>query len=49
MPSKVAKATGLHYNTIRDVRSNPHANPSHSTLKALSDYLEGKGGEGAAP
>ena len=40
MPSKVAKATGLHYNTIRDVRSNAGANPAYTTLKALSDYLE---------
>lgn len=42
MPAKVARATGLHYNTIRDVRNNPGANPSHSTLRALSDYLEGQ-------
>ena len=40
MPSKVARATGLHYNTIRDIRNNPKANPSYTSLKALSDYLE---------
>ena len=37
----VAQATGLHYNTVRDVRSNPDANPTYKVLKALSDYLEG--------
>ena len=39
---KVAKATGLHYNTIRDIRDNPHANPTWKVLKALNDYLEDK-------
>lgn len=41
MPSKVADATGLHYNTIRDVRDNPQANPSYETVRKLSDYLTG--------
>lgn len=40
--SMVAKATGLHYNTVRDVRDNPEANPTYKVLKALSDYLEVK-------
>jgi hypothetical protein len=39
MPIKVAEATGLHYNTIRQVRDNPNANPTHKVLQALSDYL----------
>jgi hypothetical protein len=39
MPAKVAEATGLHYNTIREVRDNPDANPTYKVLKALSDYL----------
>lgn len=38
----VAEATGLHYNTVRDVRSNTNANPSYRVIKALSDYFEGK-------
>lgn len=42
MPSKVAEATGLHYNTIREVRDNPSANPTYKVLVALSDYLEGR-------
>lgn len=41
-PMKVAKATGLHYQTIRDVRDNPLANPTYKVLLALSNYLEGK-------
>ena len=42
MPGKVAEATGLHYNTIRQVRDNPDANPTHKVLQALSDYLESR-------
>lgn len=42
MPGKVAEATGLHYNTIREVRDNPQANPTYKVLLALSDYLEGR-------
>lgn len=38
-PSLVAEATGLHYNTVREVRDNPNANPTYKVLKALSDYL----------
>lgn len=38
-PGMVAKATGLHFNTVRDVRDNPNANPTYKVLKALSDYL----------
>ena len=39
MPAKDAEATGLHYNTNREVRDNPDANPTYKVLKALSDYL----------
>jgi hypothetical protein len=42
MPIRVAEATGLHYNTIRQVRDNPDANPTHKVLQALSDYLESR-------
>ena len=42
MPGKVAEATGLHYNTIREVRDNPNANPSYRVVAALSDYLSGQ-------
>ena len=37
---KVAKATGLSYNTLREIRDNEDANPSYKTIKAVSDYLE---------
>jgi hypothetical protein len=42
MPAKVVEATGLHYNTIREVRDNPDANPTYKVLVALSNYLEGR-------
>lgn len=38
-PGLVADATGLHLNTVREVRDNPEANPTYKVLKALSDYL----------
>lgn len=38
-PGLVADATGLHLNTVREVRDNPSANPTYKVLKALSDYL----------
>lgn len=37
--AKVAEATGLHYNTIREVRDNPNANPTYKVIRVLSDYL----------
>ena len=37
--SLISEVTGLHYNTIRDVRDNPQANPTHKVLKSLSDYF----------
>ena len=37
---KIAKATGLSYNTLREIRDNERANPSYNTMKAISDYLE---------
>lgn len=41
MPRKVAEVTGLHYNTIRQIRDDLGANPTHNVMKKLSDYLEG--------
>ena len=35
----VAQATGLHANTVIEVRDSPKANPTYRVLKALSDYL----------
>jgi hypothetical protein len=42
IPSKVSKATGIHYNTIRAIRDGSGLNPTHSTLQKLSDYLESR-------
>jgi hypothetical protein len=41
-PARVAEATGLHFNTIREIRDNPNANPTYRALKSLSDYLEAR-------
>jgi len=38
----LAEATGVHYNTIKNVRDNQYGNPSYKVMKALSDYLERK-------
>ena len=38
----VASETGLGYNTVREVRSGQQDNPTYKTIKALSDYFEGK-------
>lgn len=40
MLTKVATATDLHYNTLREIRDNPGANPTYRVLSALSSYLE---------
>ena len=42
VPTKVAEATGVHYNTIRQIRSNPEANPTHKVMQKISDYLESR-------
>jgi hypothetical protein len=43
-PTFVAKATGLHINTILSIRDDPKCDPKYSTLQALSDYLMGQQG-----
>jgi hypothetical protein len=42
VPTKVAEATGLHYNTIRELRDNPSANPTYKVMLALSAYFESR-------
>lgn len=37
--SFVAARTGLHYNTLRDIRDNPQSNPTISTIKKLDEYF----------
>jgi hypothetical protein len=36
----VAEATGIHANTLREVRDNPDANPTYKVLAALNSYFE---------
>jgi len=43
MPSKVAKATGLHVNTITGIRDGRIKDPRISTLNKLAVYLVGQG------
>jgi hypothetical protein len=38
----VASATGLHVNSIARIRDGRNLNPKHSTLAALSAYVEGR-------
>lgn len=38
----LADATGIHYATIQAIRNGRVTNPSYETIKALSDYFEGK-------
>lgn len=35
----ISEKTGLHPNTLRDIRNNADCNPSHRVLSALSEYL----------
>ena len=39
--SMVAKETGIHFNTIRDIRDNEGANPTYRVMTKLTEYLEG--------
>jgi hypothetical protein len=36
----IVKATGIHYNTLKDIRDNADANPTYKVLALLNDYLE---------
>lgn len=36
----ISEATGIHVNTIREIRDNPDVNPTYKVIVALSDYLE---------
>jgi len=42
-PIKVAKMTGLHVNTITDIRDGKNKNPKLDTLNKLAFYLIGDG------
>jgi len=36
----ISEKTGLHPNTLRDIRNNADCNPSHRVLAALSEYMK---------
>lgn len=36
----ISEKTGLHPNTLRDIRNNADCNPSHRVLAALSEYIK---------
>lgn len=40
--SIVSKATGLHYNTLRNIRDGKSSHVRHSTVEILSKYLKGE-------
>lgn len=42
--SIVAKATGIHFNTIREIRDNKDANPTYRVITKLADYLDSTNG-----
>ena len=37
----LAEMTGIHVNTLRDIRDNENANPTYKTLQLLNDYFSG--------
>lgn len=41
-PLKVAQATGLHINTIRNIRDGLTPNPSYQVVQKLIQYLESR-------
>lgn len=43
---RVSEKTGIHYNTLKDIRDNPQANPTAKTLMAVTEYLDARQGEG---
>jgi hypothetical protein len=40
----IAEATGIHFNTIREIRDNENANPTYKVMTKLTDYLESNNG-----
>jgi transcriptional regulator with XRE-family HTH domain len=42
--SIVAEATGIHFNTIREIRDNENANPTYRVMTKLADYLDSNNG-----
>lgn len=42
-PKIVAEKTGLHVNTVTDIRDGKNENPKLATLNKLAAYLKGDG------
>lgn len=42
-PGIVAEKTGLHVNTVTDIRDGKNTNPKLDTLNRLAEYLKGEG------
>ncbi len=42
--SIIAESTGIHFNTIREIRDNENANPTYRVMTKLTDYLESNNG-----
>jgi transcriptional regulator with XRE-family HTH domain len=42
--SMIAEATGIHFNTIREIRDNENANPTYKVMTKLTVYLESNNG-----
>lgn len=36
----VSRETGIHYNTLKNIRDGDNKNPSYRVARLLSDYLE---------
>lgn len=40
--ARVAQKTGIHANTLRNIRTGANTNPTLLTLERISNYLAGK-------
>lgn len=40
IPSRVAEATGLHVNTIRNIRDGVSSKPGYEVVEKIRQYLE---------
>lgn len=38
----VAERTGIHYNTVLNIKNGTNKNPSYEVIKKLSEYFEPK-------
>jgi len=45
LPSRVAEATGLHVNTIRNIRDGVSSKPGFEVVEKIRQYLEAQMGK----